>query len=191
MNSCKSSLYKRSAYLILLVTFALPAVSNAENYKFELIFAEVPGSAEIRAGNLETAIKTLENRAQDADKHYVADELATLCALYLVKGQLSAASVRCNDAVETDQSAAAYNNRGVFRSQLGDTPGAIEDFAQARNLPDNQPRHIEKLMRGDAKLIASSNYVVAKRYEEGTRDNHGQTLLSHAIGASIEDLGNE
>ena len=191
MNSCKSSLYKRSVYLILLASFALPALSNAENYQFELIFAEVPGSAEIRAGQLDAAIKTLENRAQDADKQYGTDELATLCALYIVKGKLSAASVTCNDAVETDQSAAAYNNRGVFRSQLGNTPGAMEDFGQARNLPDNQPRYIEELMRGDAKLIASSNYVVAKKYEEGTRDNHGQTLLSHSIGASIEDLGNE
>ena len=108
-----------------------------------------------------------------------------------MKGKLSAASVTCNDAVETDRSNAAYNNRGVFRTQLGDTSGAMEDFAHARNLPDNQSRYIEELMSGDAKLIASSNYVVAKKYEESTSDNNGQTLVSHALGASIEDLGNK
>ncbi len=191
MNSCKPSLYNRSVYLILLAAFALPAISNAGNYKFELIYAEVPGSAEILTGNLDAAIETLENRSQDADKHYVADQLSTLCALYIVKGKLSAASVTCNDAVDTDGSNAAYNNRGVFRTQLGDTSGAMEDFAHARNLPDSQPRYIEELMSGDAKLIASSNYVVAKRYEIGMRNGNKPIMVSNALGASIEDLGNE
>ena len=135
MNSFKSSLENRIVNLIMLATFVLPAICNAENYKFEMIYAEVPGSAEIRDGHLDTAIKILENRVQDADKHYVADELAPLCARYIVKGKLSAASVTCNDAVETDRSNAAYNNRGVFRTQLGDTSGAMKDFAHARNLP--------------------------------------------------------
>ncbi len=108
-----------------------------------------------------------------------------------MKGQLSAASVTCNDAVETDRSNAAYNNRGVFRTQLGDTSGAMEDFAQARNLPVSQPRYIEELMSGDAKLIATSNYAAAARYEVSMRDDRGQTMVSHTLGASIEDLGNE
>ena len=190
MNSCKSSLQNRIVNLILLATFALPAISNAGNYKFELIYAEVPGSSEILAGNLDAAIETLENRAPATDKNYVADELATLCALYIVKGQLSAASVTCNDAVETDRSNAAYNNRGVFRTQLGDTSGAMEDFALARNLPDNQRRYVEELMSGDAKHIASSNYVVAKKYEINMRDDSRPTMVSNALGARIEDLGN-
>ena len=191
MNSCNPSLYNRSVYLILLAAFLFPAISNAGNYKFELIYAEFPGSSEILAGNLDAAIETLENQAPATDKIYVADELATQCALYIVKGQLSAASVTCNDAVETDRSNAAYNNRGVFRTQLGDTSGAMEDFAHARNLPDSQPRYIEELMSGDAKLIATSNYAAAERYEVSMRDNSRPTMVSNALGASIEDLGNE
>ena len=190
MNSCKSSLYKRSVYLILLATLALPARSNAETYKFKVVYAEVPGTAEIRAGNYDAAIEILESRAQDADNHYVADELATLCALYIMKGKLSAASVTCHDAVETDRSNAAYNNRGVFRAHLGDAAGAMEDFARARILPDNQQRYIEELMRGDARLIASSNYAVAKKYTVSMRGNIGQPWASRVRGASIEDLGN-
>ena len=190
MNINKIWLFNRSACLMLLATFALPALSGAETYEFALIYAEVPGSTEILAGNPDAAIKILEDRAQAADKPYVADELATLCALYIVKGQLSVASMTCHDAVETDQSKAAYNNRGVFRTQLGDTSGAMEDFAHARSLPDTQRRYVEELMSGDAKHIASSNYVVAKKYEISVRDNNGQTMVSQTLGASIEDLGN-
>lgn len=191
MNICKSSRQNRIVNLILLVTVALPAISHAENYRFELIFTEVAESAEIRTGHLDAAIENLENRAQGADKHYVADELATLCALYLVKGQLSAASVTCNNAVETDQSKAAYNNCGVFRAQLGDTSGALEDFARARSLPDTQPGYIEELMSGDSQAIASRNYAVVERYMANMSGNSQQTFVSHAAGASIEDLGND
>jgi len=190
MNSSKKPLFNRSACLILLATFALPALSKAEIYEFGLIYAEVPGSTEIRAGNPDAAIKILEDRAQAADKPYVADELATLCALYIAKGQLSAASVTCNDAVENDRSKAAYNNRGVFRTQLGDTSGAMEDFAHARNRPDNQRRYVEELMSGDAQHIASNNYVVAEKYEMNMRNESRPTMVSQTLGASIEDLGN-
>jgi len=148
------------------------------------------GSTEIRAGNPDAAIKILEDRAQAADKPYVADELATLCALYIAKGQLSAASVTCNDAVENDRSKAAYNNRGVFRTQLGDTSGAMEDFAHARNRPDDQRRYVEELMSGDAQHIASNNYVVAEKYEMNMRNESRPTMVSQTLGASIEDLGN-
>ena len=189
MNSGKSSFCKRSIYPILLATIALPALSNAGNYRFELIYADVPGSAEIRARKLDAAIEILEDRAQDADKHYVTNELATLCALYIVKGQLSAASITCNDAVETDQSNAAYNNRGVFRTQLGDTTGAMGDFAKARSLPDKQRNYIRELMSGDAKLIADSNYRVAEKYEFSLRDEIQPTMASQYFETRIADLG--
>ena len=189
MNSSKLSSNARSICLILLATIALPALSNAGNYRFELIYADVQGSAEIRARKLDAAIEILEGRTRDPDIHYVTNELATLCALYIVKGQLSAASITCNDAVETDQSNAAYNNRGVFRTQLGDTPGAMGDFAKARSLPDKQRNYIRELMSGDAKLIADSNYRVAERYEFSLRDEIKPTMASQSFGASIEDLG--
>lgn len=191
MKSCKSSLAKRSACLILLATFVLPAASNAQSYKFEVVYAEVAGSSEIRARNPDAAIEILERRAQEADKHYVAGELATLCGLYIVKGRLSAASVTCQEAVETDRSALAYNNRGVFRVRLGDASGALEDFARARNLPDNQQRYIEEFVKGDAQFVASNNYVLAKRYAARMRGGIGQAFAGSVLGASIEDLGNQ
>ena len=56
----------------MLATLALPAISNAETYNLKVVYAEVPGTAEIRAGNYDAAIEILESRAQDADNHYVA-----------------------------------------------------------------------------------------------------------------------
>ncbi len=189
MNNYQPSLINRNVCLIFLATLALPAISNAETYDFKVVYAEVPGAEEIHAGNHDAAIKILESRVKDPDNHYVADELATLCGLYIVKGKLSAASVTCHHAVETDGSDAAYNNRGVFRAHLGDAAGAMKDFERARVLPDNRQRYVEELMRGDARLIASNNYVVVTEYK--TRRNlRRPTLAGRVRGASIEDLGN-
>jgi len=189
MNSYKSSLSNCKVYLIFLATIALPALSNAETYNFKVVYANVSGIAEIRAGNHDAAIEILEGRAKDTDAYHVPDELATLCALYIMKGRLSAASVTCHDAVETDGSDAAYNNRGVFRAHLGDTAGAMEDFARVRILADNRQRYIEELMRGDARLVASGNYAVATKYSE-THVRPMQALVRRVRGASVEDLGN-
>lgn len=189
MNKYQSPPYSRKNLLILLLTLALPSISNAEIYDFKVVYAEVPGTEEIRAGNHDAAIKILESRAKDTDDHYVAGELATLCALYVVNGKLAAARETCHVAIETDQSDAAYNNRGVLRAHLGDVAGAIEDFERARVLPDNQQRYVEEVMKGDARLIASSNYAVATEYIE-SRGHLMQTMASPVTGASVEDLNN-
>ncbi len=177
--------------LILLLTLALPSISNAEIYDFKVVYAEVPGTEEIRAGNHDAAIKILESRAKDANNYYVADELSTLCALYVVNGKLAAAHKTCHVAVETDQSHAAYNNRGVLRAHLGDVAGAMEDFERARVLPDNRQRYVEELMKGDARLIASNNYAVATVYiERRGRPDPAQALISRVGGANVEGLSN-
>jgi hypothetical protein len=65
----------------------------------------------------------------------------------------------------------------------------MEDFSHARVLPENKQRYIEQLMRGNARLIASSNYTVGIEYTD-RRGNPEQTLASRVRGASIEDLDN-
>jgi len=191
MNIFKSSLYNPTFYLILLTTFTLSTTSNAETYNFKVVFAaEVPGSTEIGVENYDAAIEILESRAKDSNKFYVADELATLCALYVVKRRLETARKTCHNAVETDQSHLAYNNRGVLRAHLGDAAGAVRDFERARVLPDDRQRYIKELMRGDARLIASGNYAVAVKYAERRgRPDPVQAFLGRVGGASVEDLG--
>ena len=189
MNGYLSSLYNRNVYLILLASLALPTMSNAERYEFKVIYAEVPGIEDISAVNHVAAIEILESRAKDASNHYVTNELATLCALYIVKNRLVTAHKTCQVAVETDQSDAAYNNRGVLRVHLGDTAGAMEDFERARVLPHNKQRYIEELMRTDARLVASRNFAVAIKYSV-RRSHLGQTLANSVRSASVEDLSN-
>ena len=188
MNSYRS-FYNRNAYLILLATLALPTMSNAETYNFKVVYAEVPGIEEINHRNLDAAIEILESRVKDTNSHHVADELATLCALYIVKGRLAVARKTCHVAVETDQSDAAYNNRGVLRAHLKNAAGAMEDFARVRVLPAYRQRYLEELTRLEARLLASSNYDVAERYA-ARRADVGQSLASAVHGASVEDLGN-
>ncbi len=191
MNGYLSSLYNRNLYLILLATIALPAMSNAETFNFRVVYAEVPGINEIIAGNHAAAIEILDRRAKDSKNYHLADELATLCALYVVSGKFAVAHKTCNKAVETDQSYTAYNNRGVLRAHLGDAAGALEDFEQARVLPKNQKRYMQELMSRDARLIATSNYAVARKLSAKRRFNPSQALANSVRGASVEDLGNQ
>ena len=191
MKHFKTLLCNPTFYLLLITTITLPAMSNAESYNFNVTFADIPGFEEIRTGNYGAAIDILEKRANDASNQFVHNELATLCALYIVKGNLVAARRTCQDAVETDQSVASYNNRGVFRAQVGDAAGAALDFERARVPPDDQQRYIEELMKRDARMIASSNYAeVLRLAARRVQPESMQALTSSVRGASVEDLGN-
>ena len=187
MNGFLSLLYNRNVYLILLAALALSTVSMAETWEFKVLYADVPGVEKALAGNLDAAIEILESKATNIDNHYVADEQATLCALYVAKGKIDAARKTCNAAVEIDQSDIAYNNRGVLRARLGDTAGALEDFDHARVLPDDQHRFIENLKRGNARLTASRNFALTTEIVEGHRTKEW-TLAGAVKGADIEDL---
>ncbi len=175
--------------LILLVTLALSTVSMAETYEFKVLYADVPGVEKALAGNLDAAIEILESKAANIDNHYVADEQATLCALYVAKGKLDAARKTCYAAVDIGQSNLAYNNRGVLRARLGDAAGALKDFDRARVLPDDQRRFIEELKRGNARIMASTNFAVATEYIE-KRSTIKPTMAGNISGAHVEDLDN-
>ena len=180
---------KRS--LFLLGMLALSNLSIAEPYEFKLVYAQVPGIEKAVAGDIDAAIADLESRARDLINNDMPDEPATLCALYVVSGRLEAGRKICDTAVETDESDAAYNNRGVLRARLGDAAGAMEDFERARVLPDNQQRYIEELMRNDTRLIATSNYAVVTKYiETRGRPDPVKALTSRVRGANVEDLSN-
>jgi hypothetical protein len=130
----------RNVYLSLLAISFLPVASYAQTYDFKVVYAEVPGIDEILAGNHDAAIKILENRTRDASSNDLADELATLCALYIVKGKLVVAQKTCNSAVETDRSHTAYNNRGVLRVHLPATaPEAL--YGRAHDARSPADRH--------------------------------------------------
>ena len=191
MNGYLSSLYNRNLCLILLATMALPTLSNAESFNFRVVYAEVPGINKVVAGDHAAAIEILESRTKDANAYYLRDQLATLCALYVVSGKFAVAHETCNKAVETDRSHTAYNNRGVLRAHLGDAAGALEDFERARVLPKQQKHYIQELMNRDPRLIATNNYAVAKKLSAKRRFDPSQALANSVRGASVKDLGNQ
>ena len=57
---------RRSVYMALLGILVLPILSNAETYDFKVVYADGPGSREIRAGNHDTAIRILDISAGNA-----------------------------------------------------------------------------------------------------------------------------
>ncbi len=172
---------------LALLTLALSTVSIADSYTLSVVYAEGPGTEEYEAGNLDAAIEVLESREKMADNDYVGEEMATLCAFYILKRNFDAARETCSAAIEIDQSAVAYNNRGVLRVHLGDTVGALEDFDRVRVLPDDQPRYIEQLKEGDTRMVASSNFAQTTVLIERRRTNK-PTKAGAVIGAYIEDI---
>ena len=173
--------------LILLIILALPTVTIAEPYDLQLAVVEVPGTEGYAAGNLDAAIELLEGRENMADDHYVGLEMATLCALYILKVDLDAARETCSAAVKIDQSGYAYINRGVLRAQLGDTVGALEDFDRGRVLPDDQPRYIEQSRESNARFIAGRNFAVTSEIMARRRANE-PTMSRIVKGANIEEI---
>ena len=173
--------------LILLVTLALSTVCIAEPYELMVAYAEGPSAEEYVAGNLDTAIELLESKEKMADNQLLGEELATLCGFYILKGNLDAARETCFAAVETNQSDLAYNNRGVFRVQLGDTVGALEDFDRVRVLPDDQSLYIELLKEADPRLIATRNFALATEIME-RRGINKPTMTGVVDGANIEEI---
>jgi tetratricopeptide (TPR) repeat protein len=174
--------------LILLVTLALSTVSIADPHELYLLFAKDPATDEYKSGDLNAAIELLESRDKMADsQRNIGDELATLCAFYILKGNLDSARERCSAAVEIDQSDLAYNNRGVLRAQQGNTVGALEDFDHVRVLPEDQPRYIEQLKEADVRFTASINFARATEIMAEHRTNK-PTMTRAVKGAKIEDL---
>ena len=187
MNGFRLALSMRNVCLPLLAFVTLPTASNAQTFDFKVVYAEVPGINEVVAGDHDAAIKILEERSRDSEKYYLANETATLCALYVVKNRFAEARKACDKAVERDRSHTAYNNRGVLRVHLGDPRGAIEDFERARVQPQHQKQYMERLIMRDARLIATSNYATAQKLAT-KRKQPWQSLASSIRGASVEDL---
>jgi len=76
------------------------------------------------------------------------------------RGMLAFQQARYGEAVDAfsdslriaPRSAAAYNNRAIARTRLGDTRGAIDDYTRALEITPNDPEIF--FNRGDARVVA-------------------------------------
>ena len=173
---------------IWIAALLFSSVASAESFEFRVVYAEVPGIEKILAGEFRAAIEILEDRRNSlADDRYLVDERATLCALYVVAGRLEDGRKVCQEAVDNDQSHAAYNNRGVLRAHIGDTTGALNDFNRARVRPSELKAYLEQLQRRDSRVIASKNFKLAAEFISRTRAGERRPA-GPASTARIEDL---
>ena len=131
------------------------ATAGAETYPFRVAFENVPGAAELEAGDIDAGIDKLERQIDDgdADTGFV---LATLCGAYVLDGALRKADRICDRAVTQYPGETAFNNRGVLRAFKGDFRGAQADFDQAR--PERMAEYLDYLKTKDVGLIADGNF---------------------------------
>jgi len=166
-----------------VVLFSNPGTADVLN--FRVAFENVPGAAQIEAGNLAAGMQVIEERLHRDGSESRGAMLATLCAAYIINDSLHKAENTCNQAVATEPTAAAYNNREVFRASAGDYFGGRVDFrrVQLRQLEI----YFEELKISDPPLIAAGNF----RLIDALMTKHSVVPTNPVLAintATIEDL---
>ncbi len=156
----KKNVMRRSSPLIVptLVIAAALMLGNpsvADVYPFRVVFEDVPGVEEIRAGNIQAGIDMLVEQLKHVEPNSSGDIWVTLCAAYIINSSLDQAEPACTKAVDIAPIHAAYNNRGVLRIYKGDLSGARKDFERVR--PLNMEAYMDELKKTDARLVAVGN----------------------------------
>jgi hypothetical protein len=182
------SLLRNSLHYCLVAAAVLfPGLSQAQVSGFRVTYAVVPGIEGIESGRYDEVIKYIESRRKQREVEPLKDELATLCAAYILDKRLARARTACDEAVRKEGTDAAYNNRGVFRASVGDQDGALSDFAEVRIPPGDLQTFIEELKLSHPRLVASKNFDLIQQVRaKRTAQAAGRTLAVR--GARVEDL---
>lgn len=161
------------------------AMANAETFPFRVAFENVPGAAELEAGDIGTGIEILEQQldSDDADTGFV---LATLCGAYVIAGTLHKAEQICQQAVAQYPGETAYNNRGVLRAFNGDFRGAEADFDRAR--PERMAEYMEYLKTKDVGLIADGNSGLLEKLAARHSSNDVKSSVAANAGIDVEPI---
>ena len=185
MNYLESQRVTIARALIIAAALMFGNSSFADVFPFRVAFANVPGVAEIEAGNIPAGIKVLESQLNQTEPEIKGDILATLCAAHIVNMSLDRASRTCNEAADVYPSNTAYNNRGVYRAFTGDLSGAREDFERVR--PRELDAYLEELKTKDVGLISIDNFNLIE--ELSAKHTADEITASVAMSAAVlEDV---
>jgi len=191
-TALENSVSRRTSSLIARVLIVAAALvlgnpSFANEYPFQVVYAEVPGASEVEAGNIQAGIRMLEDQLHQVDQENSGDVWATLCAAYIVNASLGKAELACTKAVETSPTYSAFNNRGVFRVFTGELTAARDDFERVR--PRQLEAYLERLTTKDVRVIADGNFHLINKLS--ARHRVPEINASVALStAEIEDLNN-
>lgn len=173
--------------LVIAIAWALPGAhsARAEGINLRVAFEDVFGAKELEDGELDRGITITKSELRRKDSVYRARLLTNLCGAYVVRRSFAKARETCAKAVDGSGSPAAYNNRGVLRTLTGDLDGARRDFARVR--PDDFDVYFDRLMRRDARYMATENLTLLDEVEERIAlANEGRERL--ALDIPIEKL---
>lgn len=116
------------AIALLLTT----ATAGAESWELQPAAGNAPGSAEIRAGQIEDAIRILMLEVVSGASVTHLGVLENLCVAHAIQLEYDIAMRYCDRAVgHSSASASTLNNRGVLRAIINDHRGAIQDLRRA------------------------------------------------------------
>lgn len=117
---------------IAVVVLLASAAASAESWELWSAKGNVPGSAEIEAGQIDDAIRILTAELESGVATFDVAIFDNLCVAYAMKLEYDIAMRYCNEAMRhLSASATALNNRGVLRAVMGDHRGAVQDFRRA------------------------------------------------------------
>ena len=158
---------RRHTSPLLIFAFAIAFAGNAPAYaeriNLRVAFEDVHGAEELESGDFDRGISITRTQLEQEDTAYRGRLLTNLCGAYVATRALSQARQACEIAVRSEQSPAAYNNRGVLRTLTGDLDGARRDFARVR--PDDFDAYLERIMQRDARFMASDNLELLDEVE--------------------------
>lgn len=182
MKSQTSPALTAAAALILVIA---STTAGAETYPFRVAFEDVPGAAELGAGDIDAGIEILE-RQIDSEDDNAGLVLATLCGAYVLDASLHKADRICDQAVEQYPGETAFNNRGVLRAFNGDFRGAGADFDRAR--PERMAEYIENLKAKDVGLIADGNFGLLLELAVKHSPVDVKSSVAANAGANVEPI---
>ena len=172
--------------MVVMAVLTLSSTSYADYFPFRVAFEDVPGVAEMSAGNIDEGIELLEQQLDGATASNKGDILATLCGAYIIGSSLDKAAKVCDDAVDQNPSETSYNNRGVLRAFSGDFDGARRDFDRAR--PVQMEEYLEYLKTKDVGLIADGNHELLQHLASSYSPADVTMSVAANRGAEIENI---
>lgn len=156
MQEYSATVRQITSVILIGSGLVLPTAGLADAFEIRVAFANVPGTDQLESGDIAGGIRILEERQVDRLAPKYIDEMATLCAAYVVNNEFDEAEAPCNFSVRKFRTMISYVNRGALRANLGDFEAARQDFDYARSI--EEPRYLSEDQADYVRQLADHNF---------------------------------